>query len=255
MRRREKFVVSSALLSFGLLGVQYITLDYRYWAVAGLAVLTLLLSAWALSDDLQRHEWVTVLPMPVLYSTAVGLFYFLLPENVVSRVTVLVMFAVGMYALYLSANIFSVAKGRTIQLLHAAHSIALFISLIISLLFLNTIFSLRLPFWLNGPLVALSHWPIVMLSLWSIRLEPYVSREVLLLSSILTLFLAELAMVFSFFPLSVWSSALFVMSILYVGLGILQSHLRGRLFARTLTEYSLVTTFIFFVFALLFPGK
>lgn len=255
MRRREKFVVAAVLLSLALLGVQYVPLEYRYWAVSVLALAAYGLSAWALSDDLQRHEWLTIVPMPALYSLAVGLFYFLLPASWMSRVIILGVFAVGMYALYLCSNIFSVAKGRTIQLLHAAHTITTFMTLVTSILFLNTIFSLKLPFWLNGGLVAITHWPILFVSLWSVRLEHNISRELLGATTLLTLLVVELAVVFSFIPFSVWHISLLLMSVLYVGLGLLQSHLRGRLFDRTLTEYSLVGGFILVVFLLLFPAK
>ena len=255
MRRREKFVISSILLSLGLAGVQYVALDYRYWAVAVFTVISYLFSAWALSDDLQKHEWLTVIPLPALYASAVSLFYFLLPSNGMTRITLLVFFGIGMYALYLTSNIFSVAKGRTIQLLHAAHAIGLLFSLLISMLFLNTIFSLKLIFWLNGLLVGLSHFPLIFLSLWSVKLEPRVTSQTTILSVIMTILLVELGVIFSFYPFSVWHSTLFIMSFLYIGLGLLHSHLRGRLFANTLTEYSLVAVFVSLVFLLLFPGK
>jgi len=153
MRRREKFVIASALLSLGLLVVQYIPLDFRYIAVAVFALISYLASAWALSDDLQKYEWLTIVPFPSMYAAAVGFFYFLLPAGIVSKIFVLALFGLGMYALFLTSNIYSVAKGRTIQLLHAAHAVGLLFTLLTSLLFTNTIFSLRLPFYLTSLLV------------------------------------------------------------------------------------------------------
>ena len=92
MRRREKFVITATLLSSGLLGIQYVALDFKYWAVAALLVVSYFVSAWALFDDLQAHEWLTVVPFPALYAAAVGLFYFLLPENAISQIVILVLF-------------------------------------------------------------------------------------------------------------------------------------------------------------------
>lgn len=255
MRRREKFVIASILLSLGLLAVQYVPIDFRYLAVGLLSLVSYLVSAWALSDDLQRYELISIVPFPALYAASVGLFYFLLPTNIISRVVVLLIFAVGMYALYLTSNIYSVAKGRTIQLLHAAHAVALLFVLITSLLFLNTIFSLKFMFWVNGLLVFISHFPLIWLSLWSINLEPRLDPDLLQLTIMLSAILAELAIVLSFLPLNVWHSALFIMSTLYVGLGILHNYLRGRLFSNTVTEYSLVGALVMVVFILLFPGK
>lgn len=255
MRRREKFVITSLLLSLGLLVVQYVPVEYRYVAVAVFSLLSFFASAWALSDDLQKLEWFTIVPFPTLYTAAVALFYFLLPESILSTIFVLVLFGIGMYALFLTSNIYSVAKGRTIQLLHAAHAIGLLFTLLTSLLFTNTIFSLRLPFYLITPLIGLVHFPLIFMSLWSVELEQRIKGEIVGLSLLLTLLLMELSLAITFFPMSVWNSALFIMACVYIGLGILHNFLRGRLFARTLTEYSLVAGFVIMVFILIFPLK
>lgn len=255
MRRREKFVIAAIVLSLGLLGIQLVPLDFKYFAVFGLAGFTYMISAWALSDDLQAFEWASILPFPTLYTTAIGLFYFLLPENILSRFIILGVFGIGMYALFLTSNIYSVAKGRTIQLLHAAHAIGLLFTLLTSLFFSNTIYSLKLPFYLNGLLIGASHFPLVFMSLWSIKLEQKISQELVIFSAMLTLLLIELAVILSFFPLGVWNYALLLMSMLYIMLGILHNYLRGVLFGNTLREYSLVGLFVGMVFFLIFPWK
>lgn len=255
MRRREKFVIASTALSLGLLGVQSTALEFRYLAVAVFSLGAYIVATWALKDDLQSHERFTVVPLPVFYATSVALFYFLLPENLLSKTGVLILFGVGMYALFLTSNIFSVAKGRTIQLLHAAHAVGLLFTMLTSLLFANTIFSLKLPFYANSLLVGLVHFPLIFMSLWSVKLEEEVNSRISSLSAVLTLILMELALILSFYPLSVWYNALFVMAMLYVGLGIMHNHLKGRLFNRTLNEYSLVAIFLFALFLLVFPFK
>jgi len=183
------------------------------------------------------------------------LFYFLLPESALSRVFILVMFGIGMYGLFLTSNIYSVAKGRTIQLLHAAHAIGLLFTLLTSLLFTNTIFSLKWPFFLNALAVGVVHAPLILMSLWSMELEKTISRRVWSLTILLTLLLVELALALSFYPLTVWNNALFIMAFMYVSLGVVHNYLRGRLFSRTLTEYSLVAFFVLAVFILMFPLK
>lgn len=255
MRRREKFVITAALLGLGLFLVQLISLEYRYWAILIFSAISYVLSAWALSEDLQKFEWATILPFPALYAGGVSLFYFLLPENIISRFFILGLFGVGTYALLLTANIYSVAKGKAIQLLHAAHAVGLFFTLLTSLLFTNTIFSLNLPFYVNGVLVGLVHLPLVYMSLWSVNLEPRVERREVVMASLLNLFLIELAIIISFFPLSDWNRALFIMAILYLGLGVLHNFLRGILFSNTLREYSLVAALVGVVFLLLLPLK
>lgn len=255
MRRRERFVVASIILSLGLFFVQLVDVEYRVWAVVALGFVSYLLSAWALFEDLQPFEWFTVLPFPVFYAISVGFFYFLLPTNFVSQMLVLTIFGVGMYALFLTSNIFSVAKGKAIQLIHAAHAIGLLFTLFTSLLLTNTVFSLHLPFYLNGLAVAVIHFPLVLMSLWSVKLEQRVSRETLVLTGMLTLILTELAIGLSFYPISVWNQALLTMAVLYIGLGILQNYLRGILFSNAIREYSLVAGLVAFIFMMLFPLK
>lgn len=255
MRRREKFVLAAICLSLGLLGLQYVALELRYLATAVFGIATYLVSAWALADDLQPFEWLTIVPLPALYAMAVSLFYFLLPSHFVSRVAILAFFGIGMYAIYLTSNIFSVAKGRTIQLVHAAHAIGLLFTLLTSLLFTNTIFSLKLPFFISGLLVGAAHFPLIFLSLWSVNLEQKISSEVVELTFILTLIIVEFALLLNFIPFSLWNTSLLIMSLLYIGLGILQSHLQERLFSNILQEYSAVFLFLVAVFITLFPGK
>jgi len=255
VRRREKFVTGSVILTLCLLAVQYTSLEIRYVAIAIFTAFTYMISTWALSDDLQVHERLTIVPFPVLYAAAVSLFYFLLPENFLSQLVILMLFGVGMYALFLTSNIYSVAKGRTIQLLHAAYAIGSIFGVLISLLFSNTIFSLKLPFYLNGVLIGLVHFPLIFMQLWSVKLENRIDKELVNFSLILNLVLVELAIILSFFPMTVWYNSLFIMSFFYIGIGLMQSFIKGRLFMRTFVEYSLVAGFVGVMFLLAFPGK
>jgi hypothetical protein len=239
----------------GLLVVQYFGVEWRYLAFATFMIVTYFVSAWALSDDLQAHEWLTILPFPTLYAGSVALFYFLLPSAFLTRVLILALFGGGMYGLFLTSNIFSVAKGRTIQLLYAAHAVGLFFTLFTSMLFTNAIFSLKLPFYANASLVGLVHFPLILMSLWSIKLESMINRTVWNFSFLMTLVLVELVIVFSLLPLPAWHAALFVMGMLYIGLGVLQSQIRERLFQNTANEYTLVAVFLGIIFLVLFPWK
>lgn len=255
MRRREKFVLTALALGFLLFVVQLIDLSFRYWAVAVFAVVTYLLSAWALKEDLQKHELLTILPLPALYALSTSLFNLFIPEGWLSRILLFVFFSLGMYAILLSCNIFSVAKARTIQLLYAAQAISLFFTLLISFLFTSTIFVLKLPLWLIVPLIGLSHFPLVLSSVWSVKLQPRIDREELLISLLPTLVAMQFALAFSFIPLDVWLVALLIMALLYLYLNFTHSYLKGRLFDKTVKEYLIVAASIWVLFIVFFPGK
>lgn len=237
MRRREKFLLSSLLLAFGLLSTQYVPLEFRILAIALFFFVTYGVSAWALFEDLNGVEWLTVVPLPGMYAVSVALFYFLLPENVITRIIILALFGVGMYALYLTANIFTVAKTRTIQLLRAAHAVALLFGMVMSFFVTNTIFSLHLPFWANGLGAGVVTFPLALMLLWSIELKPKLERPIIIAALSVSVLIAELALVLSFFPATVWMQSLYVMSMLYICLGMLTTKLAGRLFQNTVWEY------------------
>ncbi len=255
MRRREKFVLSTIFLSILFFAIQYVSLDWRYLAIAGLTVVTYIVASFALSDDLEFHERLTIVPLPTMYAMAVALFYFLLPDNFLSQLLILILFSIGLYALFLTANIYSVVKGKTIQLLYAARTIGFFFTLLTSLLLTNTILSLNLPFWAIGLLVGLAHFPLLFISLWAVNFEDFIAKDILIYSSVISLFLMEFAILLSLIPMPVWNASLFVIGVVYLVLGLLQSYLRGRLFKNTIAEYSLMAAILAFLFIIFFPFK
>ncbi len=255
LRRREKFVLASIILSVGLAIVQYVPVEWRLVAIGIFSLVVYFFSALVLSEDLNYYEWFTILPLPALYAGAVGWFYFLLPEHFLSRLLILGLFALGMYAIYLTANIFSVAKGRTVQLLYAAHASSLIFTLLISFMVSSTIFSIGLPLYVIVPALAIVHFILIFMVAWSVNLKKKDFGTELILSGLLTWLVVELSIALSFFPFKPWHFALFIMILLYIGLGIIHNYLQERLFEKTLKEYVLVAVFGFIVFLLVLPGK
>jgi len=237
MTKRMKLVIVAVALSLGLLGIQLIDVDARYQAIGLLAGVAYGLSAWALFNDLKGTEWLTVLILPVLYPVAVALFYFLLPVRLLSRVMILSIFGIGMYALLLTENIFSVAAIRTIQLLRAAHAVGFLLTLLVAFFLWDTLFSFRLSPWWNALGVGITSLPLVLQGLWSVNLEEKISREVVNNSLGLSWGLMSLALMISFWPVTITIASLFLVTGLYVGLGLIQNRMSGRLFKKTITEY------------------
>ncbi len=238
MTKRRKFLLVAFLLTIGLLTTQLMQVDYRYQALIVLAFLSYGLSAWALFDDLKNIEWFTILCLPTLYPVAVGLFYFLLPEKFLSRAFMLSLFGVGMYALLLTENIFSVAAIRTIQLLRAAHAVGFLITLATAFFLFDTLLSFRLPFWVNGLMVIGITLPLLWQGLWSVELiEGRLSKQTTLFGLIIAICLGQMTGIISFWPVTIPVGSLFLVSMFYVALGISQQHFMGRLFRKTLYEY------------------
>lgn len=250
MTKRKKLAVTALLLTLGILGVQTVDIEARYQAIGLLAGVAYGLSVWAMFEDLKNIEWLTILILPVMYPISVALFYFLLPERILTRVAILGLFGIGMYALLLTENIFSVAAIRTIQLLRAAHAVGFLLTLLVAFFLWGTIFSFRLDPWWNALLVSITSLPLSLQALWSVNLEEKISKDVWMNSLGLSWGLGSLGLVISLWPVSITVASLFLVSSLYVSLGLIQHRMSGRLFKKTIEEYLwvgaavLVITFI-----------
>ena len=247
LTKRTKMAISALLLSLGIFGVQLVDVEARYQAIGILAGMAYGLSAWSLFEDLKNIEWLTCLTLPVLYPVSVALFYFLLPERLLSQITIISIFGVGMYALLLTENIFNVAAFRTIQLLRAAHAVGFLLTLVVGFFLWDTIFSFRFDPFVNFMLVLLTGFPLVLQALWSVNLEEKITRKVLLSSMAISWGLASLALMVSFWPVTITIASLFLVSSLYVSLGLVQHGLSGRLFKKTIKEYLYVGVVVFVI--------
>ncbi|MDP3998209.1 MAG: hypothetical protein Q8P89_01160 [bacterium] len=245
--KRQKFVSSTVILTSGLVVTQLLGSDSRFLIVGLLSVVAYFISAFALREDLTGIKWITLLVLPMMYTLAVGLSYFLLPTRWITRLPVALLYALGIYALLLTENIYSVAVARTIQLLRAAHAVGFLLTLATAFLLFHTLLSFHLPFWLNFPGVFLIALPLLVQALWSVKLEEGITPTVAQYGFFLSLIIAELALALSFWPSNITLWALFLTAAVYALLGVSQQHFAGRLFKRTAIEFFLVPSVIILI--------
>lgn len=256
MTKRQKFVLSSVFLGVGFFIIQYIDFDYRYLSVGILTLASMAVCLWALKDGLGKNATLLTLILPVFFTAGSELFFlglsdspfFLSLYEVIKhtiRILLVLIYVIGVYALFLTSNIYNVATARTIQLLRAAHAVGFVLTLVTIFFLFNTILSLRLDFWLNGFLMGLLSVPLLMQSFWSIQLEHKISLEVLYLAMCVSLVTFEFATILSFWPLTVAVGSLALTTVSYVGLGLGQAKLQQRLFERTIREYLILGLFVF----------
>ncbi len=263
LSKREKFGLAVGLLTLIFLAIQLISSSFRYPLVGFLLILTYFFCAWGLEEDLKGIEWLTLFIrrktlfiLPVMFVASLSLFYFLLPVRWLTRLPVAVIFALGVYAILLVENIYNVAGERTIQLLRAAHSVGLLLTLFTDFLFLALIFALHLPFYGNTLLIFLISFPLILQALWGMRLEEKITPELMFFTLTLSLAISELALVFSFWPIPTIIEALFLTTVFYSLVSIVQQHFVERLFKRTLWEFISVSVivFIFVIFTARWGG-
>ncbi|PJE67506.1 hypothetical protein COU95_02100 [Candidatus Shapirobacteria bacterium CG10_big_fil_rev_8_21_14_0_10_40_9] len=237
MSKRQKFILTSAVLAGGLLAIQTLEPEFRYQAIFGLTVACALLTLWSLREALSGIRFLTTAILPTLFTAGVGLFYFLLPANIFSQLPVVALYAVGIYALLLTENIFSVAAIRTIQLLRAAHAVGFLLTLLTAFFLFDTIFSFRISGWWNSLLVFGVSLPLFLQGLWSVNLEEKLTRRILDYTFFLSLVSGELAFIISFYPVTIAMASLFLTTSIYVTLGLVQAEFQERLFKQTIYEY------------------
>jgi hypothetical protein len=237
MRKRQKLVIAAIVTSLGLGMVLVAPVEWKYSLIAVLFGLSWLLTAWALRDNLSGIEWFMVTPPPVMFTVSVAMFYFLLQQSWWARLATMVMYGVGEYALLLTANIFSVAAIRTIQLFRAATAVGFVMSLMTGFFMFDTILSFRPDFWAVGLFVAIGSFLLMVPGLWSVNLEEKLSKRVVMYSFWMAFMMGLLAFAICFWPISIAVSSLFLCTMLYIFLGVSQHYFSQRLFAKTVGEY------------------
>ncbi len=239
LNKRQKIIISSALLTIGLLSTQLVDFNLRFRFLGGLAVLAYSLSLWSLWDGLNVIKALILMILPTFFTVAVASFYFLLPIRWLTRLPVAFIFGLTFYLLLLAQNVFNVASIRTIPLYRAASTAGFLFTLLAAFCLYHVTFAFNLLFLWNGVVVFLISFPLILQVLWSIQMEDKIKTVTLVQSFVLSLILGELALGFSFWPFSKTSVmwALSLSSAMYVLLGLITEGLRGRLNKRLVWEY------------------
>ncbi|KKS96677.1 MAG: hypothetical protein UV73_C0009G0028 [Candidatus Gottesmanbacteria bacterium GW2011_GWA2_43_14] len=249
LEKRERFALSTVILTAGVLVTQLIWQDVRFAMVIFLSLASYILTAWSLREDIKGNEWLLLFILPVLFTASLSMFYFLLPARMIIRLTTSVIFAVGTYAILLIENIYNVAAQRSIQLLRAAQSIGLLLTLTVIFLSANIIYSLRLGFMSNALILTLLSFFLGLQSLWSVKPESRFSQRFFIHALVIAFGVGELSLALSFWPIENASYSLLIAAAYYSLVGIIQQHFNERLFFNVVREYMLV---FFFTFLLTF---
>ncbi len=245
MTKRKRFIATSILLSLGFVGVQIVPDQFKILSITSLAILTLILFWWSLRESISWDMTLVSLFLPFFYTMGVGFFWFLLPFNIFARIPVVLLFGLGIYALCLTSNIYTVSAIRTIALLRAARGVGFVLTLLTFFLIFDTILSLRWWIFFVAPLVWAISIPLYFQGFWSFNLDKTFSKQVMVTSFISSIVMSEMAIAIFFWPVSVVVGSLFLTATAYMVLGLGQAELEGRLFPQTVKEYLFVGVAVF----------
>jgi len=245
MSKRKRFVTTSALLSLGFIAIQFLNDQNRFWAIGLLGVATIFLFLWSLWGTIGKNMTLLTLVLPTIFTFGVGVFWFLLPANVYTRIPIVLFYGIGIYVLCLTMNIFTVSAVRTIALLRAAKGVGFVLSLVTSFLVFDAIMSLRTESYFLVVLVLVLSLPLFLQGLWSVQLEKSISKDLIKFSLVSSLVMSEVALALYFWPVTVVVGSLFLTVTFYILLGLGQAQLDGRLFPSVIREHLTVGALVF----------
>lgn len=250
--KRRKFIFSVIFLSFGLFIAEYFLGKSSLFIMFVLSILSAVFLYFALKEDLKDNFTPQVFVLPFLYSLAVGLFYLLVPARLLTRVAITSLYALGLYSLYLSQNIFVVSSIRTIQLLASARTVSLILTLLSFFFISNVVFSFHINVFITLAIIFVYTFVMVLQAIWVHTLEKSLFAQVFWVLS-LTLCISEIALFLWFGPSSPTVIALFLTAIFYVLIGLSHAWFDKRLFRSVILEYFWITI-ISFIFLITFTN-
>jgi hypothetical protein len=250
--KRQRFILSVIVLSVGLFSSEYILGKSAISIVFILSLLTSFFLYLGLKDDLKDNFNIQVFILPFLYSLSIGLFYLLVPARLITRIGITSLYALGLYSLFLSQNIFTVSSIRTIALLSGARTVSLVLTLLSFFFLSNVVFSFHINVFITLVLIFIYSFLFVLQSIWVYTLDKNPLSQIFWVLS-LTICLVEVAF-FLWFRLSTPTVlALFLTAIFYVLVGLTQAWFEKRLFRGVILEYFWLTV-VAFIFLVLFTN-
>ncbi|MCL6096106.1 MAG: hypothetical protein M1444_00270 [Patescibacteria group bacterium] len=246
LNKRQRLIVSVIFLSVGLFIAEYFLGKSALYTILALSILTDVFLFFSLREDLKDNFWPQIFILPFFYSLSFGLFYFLVPVRLLTRIIMTSLYALGLYSLFLSENIFTVSAIRTIALLSSARTVVFTLTLLSFFFLANVIFTFHINVVITLLLIFGFSFPLVLNSIWIYSLERKLSANVLWIFS-LSLCLFEVAILLWFWPSSPTVIALFLTGIFYSIVGLSQAWFEKRLFKSVIVEYAWVALIVFIV--------
>lgn len=236
LSKRERLIFSVIVLSLGFFIAEHLLGRSGIFTIFAIAILTDLLLFLSLYSDLKENTFLQIFILPFFFSLSFGLFYFLVPGRYLTRIFTTSLYAVGLYSLFLSENIFTVSSIRTIALLASARTVSFVITLISYFFLSNVLFSLHIqliPFLI---ILFLFSFPLVVYSIWTYTLEKKLSQNIYW-SWVLAFVLVEAGSILWFWPSTPTVLAIFLTGVFYTTVGLSQVWFEKRLFRSVMWEY------------------
>jgi len=240
MSKRFRYFFFSLACALTFLAYISLTYEMRYFGL----IVGIILVSGSFWFGLGQLRWLSIV-LPVSLFVGYGLFTALLPYSVIGAILLSLFFGIICYVLFLVENVFMVAIGfKTVPLYRAAYTVSLMILLVTAFFLFDSLYSFRLMYWWNVILVFLVSGLLFLYQFWVITIElPDDGKTKNWTAYILVpaFLMSQLALVFSFWPVGIFKGSIYLVSVMYVISGLLQSDIRDRLFKRTWINFSYIS--------------
>ncbi|HLC94697.1 MAG TPA: hypothetical protein VJH96_03975 [Patescibacteria group bacterium] len=245
--KRRRLIIATVSLVCIMLYSTFLSFSSIKYVILAVAAATYFFTFFSILEGINKYEWLMLFIAPVMFTVAFNLFYFLLPVRWLTRIPFVALYAISLYALLLSSNIFNVGVVKSLQLFRVAFSVNFLFLTMTAFLICNVILSFRLNFVLNFFLIFIALFPLALQFIWSAKPKVTLDKETVLYSLLIALYVAEVSVVFSFMPLKQAIFALVLTGCFYSLLGLFYSYLDRRLFTERVREFIFVIIFVFII--------
>jgi hypothetical protein len=252
--KRQIFAIGVIICASLLFIIDHFFHKSGFYLIIMLSFLTNLFLFWGLRRDLKGNFTWQIFILPLMFTLGFGLFSPLMPIRLLADITMAIIYAIGLYSLYLSQNIFAVSGVRTIALLSGARTVSFVITIVTFLFITTVIYSLNLNVFLVLLFFFFTAFLLTLQSIWTYTLEKSI-RKNLLYVFLLSVAQLEIAILLWFWPNRSWllSSfdpppvliSLFLTGFFYICIGLSHLWFEKRLFKSTLWEYVWIGGIVF----------
>lgn len=244
--KREELGIASLILTVFMLFLFLVPLGtFKFIFVILLSLLSYGVSLFVGREGLKKIEFFLLPILPVLFSISTALFYGIIPERWLTRLAFIFTYGLLIYSVFLIENIFNAAKIKNIQLLKVARTIYFFVSAFTVFLFSYVIFSFHLFGFLTSLILLVFIFLISLSFIWSFFLKRTAEGVNLAIAIVSSLIIFEVSLAISFWPLNIYLAALFLTSIYYSLMGIVDNLLNFRVRGWSYKEYLIINGVIF----------
>lgn len=237
LSKRQAFVFSVLVLSIGLFVSEFFHGIPLIGFAIFLSLLTVILLYLSLKNDIKDTFHYPIFILPVLFTLSFVVFYPLVPARLLTRILTTVVYAFGLYSLFLTQNIFAVSQIRTINLMRSARIVSFVLTIVVLFFLTNVVFSLRIPLYFSPFLIFGLIFLLNFQSLWIYFLSKEAIRDSLFTSLLISVAITELSIVLNLWPVTAAIYSIFITGIFYAYSGLTHAWIEKRLFRNVLWEY------------------